>query len=290
MTHRSRTKLSCLGLLAAGAVMSTLLLPTPLAAQDAQEILEEARDRYRSQIEDVDDYRVTQTVMGSETTTYYEKETVDGQPTFVLKDLQAQGLIDPEDSDMRDQLASPFRLYAELGERASLAGTETVDGESCYVLEVSDLSEEDLETFGGSASDQWTPKSLTVYMDEDDYLVRRFVLEGDVTQGGESQTATFTADLRDYRTVDGLTHPFLMEVSTEGFTMGMSPEERAQMKENLQQMQEKMANMPPQQRKMMEKVMGGQMQKMMKMMASGALGFTVEVKELEVNAGPPTGS
>lgn len=290
MRDRPRTDRYGAGLVAAAAALATLVLPAALPAQSAQEILDEARDRYQSQIEDVDNYRVTQTVMGSETTAYYEKETVDGQATFVLKDLEAGGLIDPDDSDMRDQLASPYRLYTELGERASLAGTETVDGESCYVLEVSDLSAEDLETFGGSASDQWTPKSLTVYMDEDDYLVRRFVIEGDITQGGKSQAAKFIADLRDYRTVDGFTHPFLMEVSTEGFDMGMSPEQQAQMKESLQKMQEKMADMPPQQRKMMEKVMGGKMQKMMEMMASGAFGFTVEVKELEVNAGPPTGS
>lgn len=290
MTHRSRNKLSCLGLFAAAAVMSTVLLPMPLAAQEAQEILEEARDRYRSQIEGVDNYVVIQTVMGSETTTYYEKQMVDGQPTFVLKDLRSQGMLDPEDGDMQRQLASPYRLYTQLGERASLAGTETVDGESCYVLEVSQLGETDVEALGGSSSDRWTPKSLTVHMDTDEYVVRKFRLEGSFTQGGESQPASFTAHLRDYRTVEGLTHPFHMEVSTEGFGAGMSAEERAQMQKSFQQMQEKMAEMPPQQRKMMKKMMGGKIEKMMEMISSGALGFTTEVQELRVNEGPPGGS
>ncbi len=45
--------------------------------------------------------------------------------------------------------------------------------------------------------------------------------------------------------------------------------------------------MPESQRKMMESMVGGQIEKLEEMVNSGNLDFTLAVKELRVNSGPP---
>lgn len=52
-------------------------------------------------------------------------------------------------------------------------------------------------------------------------------------------------------------------------------------------MEEQFANMPEQQRRMIEELMGDQMQGLMEMLASGSITIQIEVQEVRVNEGPP---
>jgi hypothetical protein len=69
----------------------------------------------------------------------------------------------------------------------------------------------------------------------------------------------------------------------------MSPEEREKTREQLAEARAKMAEVPEAQRAMVEKMMGGQLEKLEKMLADDALSFTFVVQEVKVNAGPPGG-
>ncbi len=51
-----------------------------------------------------------------------------------------------------------------------------------------------------------------------------------------------------------------------------------------------MAEMPESQRQMMESMMKGQLEQLEKMVESGKMEITTQVKELKVNTGPPQGS
>ena len=280
MNTRSASSSFAVVAVAAAAV----LLPAALPAQSAQEVLQTALEKHREQTANIDNYTVVQSVMGFETTTYYERQTVDGESMLVPTDRAG--------SEAGDRVPeNPYRLYATLADRAELTGTETVAGEECHVILVDDFSGTELAQAGpGAGSGDWKPETLRMWIDADEHIGRRMQFEGTAGSGDRTSPATFTIHLEDYREVEGLRHPYRMRVETSGLGQQMSEQERAQLQQNMQKMREQMADMSPQQRKMMERVMGGQLEKMEKMLTPGALDFTATVKEIRVNEGPPRDS
>jgi hypothetical protein len=271
---------------AASAVVllaAALLVPAALHAQSAREVLQTALDAHQSRTEGIENYTVVQSVMGFETTTYFERQTVDGRS--LLMPASRSG------SDAGHRVPeNPYRMYAVLADRAQLTGTEAVDGEETHVIEVTDLEGTPLQEMAGEEPAGFELESVRLWIDTDQHVTRKMVFEGTSSAaGGETGQARFTVFLEDYREQEGLLYPFRARVETAGLGGGMSEEERSQMRESMEKMRQQMENMSAQQRKMMERVMGGQLEKMEEMVTSGALDFTVEVKELRVNEGPPGG-
>jgi len=81
--------------------------------------------------------------------------------------------------------------------------------------------------------------------------------------------------MKDYRTVDGVSLPFRMEMITD-----MSDEQRQQM----EQMKQQLESMPEAQRERMQKMMGDQMEKLMNNEP-----IVIEVQEVIVNGDIPEG-
>lgn len=255
--------------------------PAALQAQSGEEIMRTALERYEERMQGVENYTVVQEVMGFESSTYFEKQEIEGHTVFVPQEQMG--------SEAAQQAPdSPYSSMFELAERSTHEGTETVDGERCHVVSVTDFEGVDLWSPPEGAGDgEFTPRKAVFHVDTDDYLIRKMKVDGTTTVQGESRDVSFTAHMRDYREVEGVVHPFLMEISVEGFQAGMSPEEREQMRKSMEQMRAQMDQMSDQQRQMMEKMMGGKLEKMEKMLAQGSMGATVRVKEIRVNEGPP---
>ncbi len=231
----------------------------------------------------IENYTLVQEVMGFESSIYFEKEEVDGHVTFVPRSQLGSeaGQQGPGD---------PYRAFLEAAEHASNEGTESADGEDCYVVKLDNL--EDAGFMGpveSGGTGGFEAREATFWVDTDDYLVRKMTIQGTATMQGAPSEASFTAHMRDYREVEGLMHPFETQVTNEGFGPQMSEEEVAEMRRSLEEMQAQMENMPEAQRRMMEGMMGGQMEQMEEMLASGGMDFTVQVKEIRVNQGPPSG-
>ena len=270
--------------LAASALALAALLAVPAAApaQSAQEVLETALERHEQRMEGVQNYTVVQAVMGFESTTYFERVEREGHAFFVPRQQMGSEAAQraPE---------NPYAALEELAARATLAGTEQVDGEACHVVEVTDLEGTEFQQSMGTEG-EFDPETATFLVDTDDYLVRGMRLAGTTSaQGGQPTDFSFDARFTDYREVKGMVHPFRVQVSVEGVGGGMTPEQREEARQSLQQMRQQMENMSEQQRQMMERMMGDQMERIEQMLASGAMDFSVEVKELRVNEGPPQG-
>lgn len=266
---------------AVAVAAAALLVPLALPAQSAREVLETAMEAHRDRTAGIDDYTVVQSVMGFETTTYFERRTVDGESVLVpaVRRGSEAGRRIPE---------NPYRLYARLAERAELVGTETVDGEECHVIEVTELEGTGLAGLGPAGSGNgWSAERLRMWIDTGDHVPRRMTVEGTMGAEGGGRPASFAVSFLDYRTVEGMLHPFRMRMETEGMAPGMSAEERARMKESMAEMRKQMESMSARQRKMMEQMMGGQLEKMEEMLTTGAMDFTVRVQEIRVNEGPP---
>lgn len=258
-----------------------LTLPAAASAQSAGEILQQALDRYQERMEGVENYTVVQTVMGFDATTYFERETVDGHVVFVQEDVGG--------GQAAEQVPQDYAAVLEaMSGRTSYQGAETVEGRECHRLVVEDFSGERMQSLlPAGPGDDWTPERMQVWLDTGQLVPRKMVMEGTVQNDGEQEPVTFTAWMRDYREVKGVLHPFRMEISTEGLGEALPEEDRAELRKSLEQMKAQLEDMSPQQREMMKQMMGGQMEKLEQMLASGALDMTLEVRELKVNEGPP---
>lgn len=262
-----------------GSLLSTAAA-LPARAQSAQEVIDAALEKYEARMEGVENYTVVQEAMGFTTTTYFEKEVVDGHAVFRARAVMGQEMG-------QQDLTDPYEAFRKVAGTAEVKGKETVDGEESFVVYVPDIEKampsEDVQG-------DFSIEDGTFYLDTDDYVVRKMVMTGTQKQNGQEHPVTMTALFTDYRDVKGVLHPWRMEMSIEGFQTDISQEDMEEMREQMKELDEQMKNMPEAQRQMMEQMLKPQMERLQQMLASGAMDFTVTVKELKVNEGPPEGA
>lgn len=262
-------------MLAAVAGIALVTAPAPITAQSGPEVLRTAMEQYAERHEGIENYTLVQSVMGFESTTYFEREMVDGIPVFLPRSTSGS-----EAAQQAPQ--SPWEHFDEMEERAEHRGFETVDGTRTHVVEITDVDEIDIWDPSSGGMD-FRPETLTLFIGEDDYLIRQMHMTGSATAQDAPQTVSVTATFSDYREVDGLTHPHLTTMTVEGLQSSVSEEQRASMMEMMEQME----NMPEAQRAMMRRMMGDQFEQIERMLTEGAMDLSIEVTEIRVNAGPP---
>jgi len=275
--------------------------PAPVAAQEGGAILEEAIRLHHERTAEIDDYTLTQEVMGFRTTIHLRKRDENGEPVFRVVDSGGQGAGSPDEA-----LLNPYSLLPELRGQARLEGTVTVDGHATHRIRIEDFEDADLRDLGLSGTQgRFEPRSGTIYLDVDDLVLRRIELRGrmstgraareddadgadadDVDDVGEDDTprgspVSMEADLRNYRSVEGLLHPFLMEVRVEGLAEALSEQEHRQ----IESLRESMDSLPEARRKMMVEMMGPEMKQLETVLETGVLELTVRVIDLRVNQG-----
>ncbi len=273
-------------------LLFTLLLLgslTPAAAQSSGEaVLERAMAVHESAMEGVENYTLTHEMMGVSSTLYFEREEADGPPvfrTYLVTDGELQAL---DEDDRAPGASFSYETYRRFVDEARYAGTETVAGEEVHAFVVDDLgamASSDL----GSAEDADLDQG-TFYFAADDYRARRIVMEGSAEMDGRRTPIVMTATLSDYRTVDGMTHPFRTAIAVEGMDTQVSEEDRAEARRQLEQLKQQMEEMPSEQRAMMERMMGGQIDNLEQMLAGEGFEMELVVTDLRVNQGPPGSS
>ena len=252
----------------------TLLSASLAAGQSAEKILETAQERYEKRMKGVDNYTIVQDVMGFQVSTYFEKQMVDGRPMFVVKERYGGG----EQEDFSEM----YHDFMKIADRAKVERKEKVGGFESHVLTIEDFSGLDF-----AADEEFKPKKGTFYLDTGDYMLRKMVIEGTLENEGRQAPVTMEALFLDYRDVDGVLHPFRTQMNMTGLAAGMSEKDMEEARKSLKELREQMAEMPEDQRAMMQKMMGSQIERLEEMVNSGNFEMTIEVKELRVNQGPP---
>lgn len=267
-----------------------LFLASPAAlAQSAEDVLREATDRYAAEMADVHDYTVTQQVMGTTVTTYAERREGGAPLDYVFYVVTPGGLMNPDEADGTTAASNPYLMLERIVEEARYVGTDDVGGTEAHVIAVDDFGEIARE-FGAvpeDAADEFDIETATFYLGTDDYRIHRMTMEGTMTNEGRTAPVTFDTRLADYRTVDGFTHPHRMSMTMEGMDSQMSDAERAEAQQQLEQLRAQMAEMPPDQRQMMQSMMGDQLERLEQMLAGGGFEMEVEVTDVQVNTGRP---
>ncbi len=129
----------------------------------------------------------------------------------------------------------------------------------------------------------FVPKTGLLYVDTDDHLIRKMQMEGEITRDGQTSPMTAVTVLSDYRDVKGMLHPYLLNITATGLAAGMSEEDAEEARKSLAEMEKNLEGMDDTQRAMVERMMGGQLDKMRKMLESGQFEITVVTKEVRVN-------
>ena len=253
-----------------------LALPSGATAQSAKEILMTSLEKYEQRMEGIENYTTVQETMGFETElTFVRTKDDEGRTVFVPK-----GREDASSGGM----SNFYRMYPKIAERAELEGTESVDGEQCHVLAISDFSGLDLdEQMEMGDRGDFVPKTGLLYVDTDDHLIRKMELGGEITRDGQTSPMTAVTVLSDYREVEGMLHPFQLHITATGLAAGMSEEEMEEARRGLAEMEKNLEGMDATQRAMVERMMGGQMEKLRKMLESGQFEITVVTKQVRVN-------
>ena len=248
------------------ALALVLALPAVASAQSAASVVERMKANYEQQMT-ADTYIVKTNLY----TSYSRKVTRNGQATYETATQLGEGEALPAVQQTPGFMGQQESLD-ELAEHATYAGTESIDGIACHVLVVDNPAAMDAE-MGAEA------RKLTFYINADTHYPTRMEAVVDNPNGDEPITSIM--DFRDYRTTEGLTLPFRMEMTTN-MMESMSPEQRRQM----EQLKQQLENMPESQRKRMEQMMGNRMKQLESMMDGS---MTVTVEEVQVNVPIPDG-
>lgn len=264
---------------AAAVALVCTLTAGAASAQTPEEIVEAAYERYQQRMANIENYTLVQETMGFSTTLYFEKRIVDGRPVFHL-----QSNIGASDDDISEM----YNEFLNVAKYAVLTGKEDIDGHETYALYIDDFSKVD---WGGSDDDDaaFTPEKGSFYLDTDEYILRKMLIEGEMETAGRTAPVTMESFFQDYRNVEGMLHPFRTLVRVSGFEGMMTEEDVENARRQLAEMKQRMEEMPESQRQMLEGMLNEQMQKLEEAASSGTMEFTLEVSELRVNEGPPSG-
>lgn len=270
----------------ASALFLATSLPQGVAAQSVSDIVDQMYASYERQAANVDNYTVVQSVMGFETTSYFVKETVDGHPIFRLQGGSSGNdnfnfSLGGDDTGLGDVYA----IGPELIEHARYAGREQVGDGTAHVLAIDDLSQVSLGQQPTPDDMDFTAKTGRIYVDTDMLIPRRLEFTGDAQTPNGTHPVTVTIDMQDIRDVSGLLIPYRTAMQISGLQAMIDPEMQAQLRE----MEEQLAALPPDQREMMERMLGQQLEQLRKMAAGGGdmMSIDVTVSDVRVNSGPP---
>ena len=270
------------------ALCTLLLVPSALA-QSAEEVLREALSRYETDMGNVNDYTITQEVMGNAVTTYAERAEGDGPLAYDFYLVTPDGLQSIDDD--RVAASSPFLMLERIADEAEYDGTEDVGGVRAHVVTVGDFGDiaREMGAIPDQAEGEFDIDEATFYLDIDDYRLRKMTMEGTMANDGQTSPVRFETLLSDYRTTDGFTTAYRMAMTMQGMEGQVSDADRAEAQHQLEEARRQMEEMPAAQREMMERMMGDRLERLEQMLGGGGFSMEMVVTDVDVNTGRPTG-
>ncbi len=193
--------------------------------------------------------------------------------------VRAAGQAGVPDGQGQQDAATRANQMADFARTAKLVGKEKIGSSSAF-----HLKSDDVNLTEKSNGQEFTIQSMSFWVDEAEYVPLKMRMEGVAVVEGQSRDIFIEQSWLDYRNVPGSK---MYESYQQLMRMGgvLTPKEEKQMLEAKQQMAEfeaQMAAMPEGQRKMMESMMGSQMETMRKMVTGGAFEVETVVSEIAV--------
>ena len=262
-----------------------------LAGMTVQEVISNMRKVYEKQMKGINDFTVIHRSTGGvaalagDTVTYYKKAKLDGQDIYksriesqvmgmdmvIINDGKYYWTTNPMTGEIDKEISEhdSVQIWRNLDPvRTQYLGEEEVSGEKVYVLKFDNpiqvMGKQQAMSQQGEEPEEPGEMWGTLWVSSKTWMPLRMLMEFKAKSmeeaGGMTMIMKMTTDLKDYRQVGTMLHPYQMVISTtmELDTTGLSEEEK---KERQAMMQ------------------------MMSAMMSGMGSFTIETIDIKVNTG-----
>jgi hypothetical protein len=202
-------------------VLAQAVLVGAARAQSVAAVVEGMYAAAEREATGVDDYTLTQLVMGTETFSYFEKELYDGHPVFRLQMSDGTGFsMSLAGGDFG--LGDVFLYGPQLIEHGRYAGQEQIGNFSVHVLAVDDAATLHIVPPSSAGDTQFTPKSLRLYVDATLLVPRRIVLVGDAATAVGPAELTIQIDMQNFLPIESLWVPFKTTLQVAGRTVDVT--------------------------------------------------------------------
>lgn len=213
-------------------------------------------------------------------TIYYQKITL----------ADGTNILEPISTDTQSGTAyfgNFTRGYDALVENSRYEGIETIDGKRAHAIFIEDLSALQgsmgtptgmPEGQGGEVQSGW------FYVDANDLVPIKmtFDLMFDADYEGSMDMS-----FRDYRSVNGVPMAYEVEMIIDGISESVSAEDMAEARNNIQQLREQLDGASGLQKRIMERVVTPQLERLEKILEDGNMNMKITIIEAEANGAIP---
>ena len=253
-------------------------------AQSAADILDRMIQEYSNSISGIETMMVITKMEGfletdEPDTTYYRKvQMEDGSYTM----QEVGSARETPSADYYNFKAN----YDAIVNNASYEGTESIDGRNAHVLLIEDISALYNDAVAGveQADESAEAQRGRLYIDASDYVLLRMSFE---MQFEEEFSGSIDMNMKDYRDVDGMKYPFLIEMVYDGISDQFSAEELAEAQKGLREAREQIDNASGMQRRILERTLRGTIERLETMLEEGGMSMRMVTQAVETNVSIP---
>jgi len=277
-----------------GIIIVCLILflsSTCVAGMTVQEVIGNMQKTYEKQMKGINDYTIVQkgtggvAALAGETTIYYKKAEIKGEVIYKTRtESEVMGMAmvsiydgnynwtkNPMTGEIEKKISeyNPGQMWKNIDlTKSKYLGEEEIDGEKTYILQIDNalqvMGNQQAMSSQGGESEGSAEASGKLWINSKTWMPVRMLMVMKAKPGegaeGMAMNTEMTTDLKDYRQVGTMLHPYQLVMNMEMVidTSGLSEEEK---KEQEQAMQ------------------------MMKSMMSGMGSFSIDTVDIKVNSG-----
>ena len=190
-------------------------------AQSVAEVIEGMYAAVERQAASVQNYTLSEQVMGFDTYSYFEKELVDGHPVFRLKMSDGSGFsfgLGGEDVGLGDV----FIYGPKFLEHGVYAGTEQMGNFTVHVLAVEGDAAGEIVPPRGPEQVEYRPRAVRLYVDAQMMVPRRILLEGDALTDLGPQSLSIQVDMQSILPIESMLVPFKTTLQIAGMSLDVT--------------------------------------------------------------------
>jgi hypothetical protein len=182
--------------------------------------------------------------------------------------------------------ATRQQMLDDVKSQTRIIGRKTEGG-----IDVIEIGADDLDVLQESPDGDFLMESVRILVDAERYLPVRFRIDGTLSQGSDSRPISIERTDSDFMNPPGCKNLYKPHRSVMKMGGMLTDEQRAEIAEaesQLLELDQQLASMPPDQKEMMMKMMGPQIEMIRNLAAGGGIEIVSDIVELRCNAAPPT--
>ena len=286
---RANKKILLIGIIIVCLIL--FLSSTCVAGMTVQEVISNMQKTYEKQMKGINDYTIVQkgtggvAALAGETTIYYKKAEIKGEVIYKTRtESEVMGMAmvsiydgnynwtkNPMTGEIEKKISeyNPGQMWKNIDlTKSKYLGEEEIDGEKTYILQIDNalqvMGNQQAMSSQGGESEGSAEASGKLWINSKTWMPVRMLMVMKAKPGegaeGMAMNTEMTTDLKDYRQVGTMLHPYqlVMNMEMEIDASGLSEEEK---KEQEQAMQ------------------------MMKSMMSGMGSFSIDTVDIKINSG-----